>query len=105
MADKIAIIGAGLIGRAWSMVFARAGRAVALYDVDRSVLPAALATIKGNLADLAANGLIDDPETVLTRIVPEESLDAALRGAVYVQENGPEDLAIKRALFRELDAK
>jgi L-gulonate 3-dehydrogenase len=105
MTDRIAIIGAGLIGRAWSMVFARAGRAVALYDVDRSVLPAALATIKGNLADLAANGLIDDPEAALARIVPVESLDEALRGAIYVQENGPEDLAIKRALFRELDAK
>jgi L-gulonate 3-dehydrogenase len=105
MTDRIAIIGAGLIGRAWSMVFARAGRAVALYDVDRSVLPAALATIKGNLADLAANGLIDDPEAALARIVPVESLDEALRGAIYVQENGPEDLAIKRALLRELDAK
>jgi L-gulonate 3-dehydrogenase len=105
MADKIAIIGAGLIGRAWSMVFARAGRAVALYDVDRAALPAALATIKGNLADLAANGLIDDPEAVIARIVPTESLDEALRGAAYVQENGPEDLAVKRALFRELDAK
>jgi L-gulonate 3-dehydrogenase len=105
MTDRIAIIGAGLIGRAWSMVFARAGRAVALYDVDRSVLPAALATIKGNLADLAANGLIDDPEVALARIVPVESLDEALRGAIYVQENGPEDLAIKRALLRELDAK
>jgi L-gulonate 3-dehydrogenase len=104
MTDKIAIVGAGLIGRAWSMVFARAGRAVSLYDVDRTALPAALATIKGNLADLATNGLIDDPETVLARIVPMESLDEALRGAIYVQENGPEDLAIKRALFRELDA-
>jgi L-gulonate 3-dehydrogenase len=105
MTDKIAIVGAGLIGRAWSMVFARAGREVALYDVDRRVLPAALATIKGNLADLAANGLIDGPDVALGRIVPTESLDDALRGASYVQENGPEDLAIKRALFRELDAK
>jgi L-gulonate 3-dehydrogenase len=105
MTDRIAIIGAGLIGRAWSMVFARAGRAVSLYDVDRAALPAALTTIKGNLADLAANGLIDDPEAVIARIVPTESLDEALRGATYVQENGPEDLAVKRALFRELDAR
>src|SRR5258707_8334799 len=104
MTDRIAVVGAGLIGRAWSMVFARAGRAVSLYDVDRTALPAALTTIKGNLADLAANGLIDDPEAVVERIVPTESLDEALRGAAYVQENGPEDLAVKRALFRALDA-
>jgi L-gulonate 3-dehydrogenase len=105
MTDKIAVIGAGLIGRAWAMVFARAGRGVALYDVDRTALPAALATIRGNLTDLAANGLIDDPAAVIARIAPTESLDEALLGAVHVQENGPEDLAIKRALFRELDAK
>ena len=28
--DKIAIVGAGLIGRAWALVFARAGHPVAL---------------------------------------------------------------------------
>ncbi len=32
-----------------------------------------------------------------------KSLEAALHGALYVQENGPENLAIKQALFRELD--
>ena len=32
--EKIAIIGAGLIGRAWAMVFARAGHPVKLYDAD-----------------------------------------------------------------------
>jgi L-gulonate 3-dehydrogenase len=105
MTEKIAVIGAGLIGRAWSMVFARAKRDVALYDVDATALPAALATIKINLADLAANGLIDDADAVVGRIALVDNLDEALRGATYVQENGPEDLAIKRALFRELDAK
>jgi 3-hydroxyacyl-CoA dehydrogenase len=105
MTDKIAVIGAGLIGRAWSIVFARAGRAVALYDIERTALPAALATIRTNLADLATNGLIDDPAAVIARIAPTERLDEALRGAAHVQENGPEDLAVKRALFRELDAK
>jgi hypothetical protein len=28
--DKVAVVGAGLIGRAWAMVFARAGLAVSL---------------------------------------------------------------------------
>jgi L-gulonate 3-dehydrogenase len=105
MTEKIAVIGAGLIGRAWSMVFARAGRDVALYDVDKAALPAALAAIKLNLADLAANGLIDDADAVVGRITLVESFDEALRGADHVQENGPENLAVKRALFRELDAK
>ena len=30
--EQIAIIGAGLIGRAWAMVFARAGHSVRIWD-------------------------------------------------------------------------
>jgi L-gulonate 3-dehydrogenase len=104
MTETIAVIGAGLIGRAWSIVFARAGREVALYDIDPAAAPVALATIGANLADLAANGLIDDPVAVLGRINPMGSVAEALSGAVYVQENGPENLEVKRTLFRELDA-
>ena len=35
---KIAVIGAGLIGRAWSISFARAGYEVALWDVDAKLV-------------------------------------------------------------------
>jgi 3-hydroxyacyl-CoA dehydrogenase len=103
MTDKIAIVGAGLIGRAWAIVFARAGRQVALYDSDPLVLPVALEKIGVNLADLAESGLIADPAETIQRIEPVKSLEAALHGALYIQENGPENLAIKQALFRELD--
>jgi L-gulonate 3-dehydrogenase len=103
MTDKIAIVGAGLIGRAWAIVFARAGRRVALYDPDPLALSAALETIGVNLADLAENGLIADPAETLQRIELVKSLEAALHGALYVQENGPENLATKQDLFRELD--
>ncbi len=103
MTDKIAIVGAGLIGRAWAIVFARAGRHVALYDPDPLVLPASRETIGVNLADLAENGLIADPAETIQRIELVKSLEAALHGALYVQENGPENLAIKQVLFRDLD--
>lgn len=104
MTVKIAIVGAGLIGRAWAMVFARAGRKVALYDLDPAASVAALQTIEANLADLAANGLVSDAAAILRLIEPAERLPDAVRGAAYVQENGPENLEVKRALFRELDA-
>jgi L-gulonate 3-dehydrogenase len=102
-AEKIAIVGAGLIGRAWAIVFARAGRCVALYDVEPKVLPAAKETIGANLADLAEHGLIASPPEVLQRIELVDDLGAALAGAGHVQENGPENLEVKRALFAELD--
>jgi 3-hydroxyacyl-CoA dehydrogenase len=44
--EKIGIIGAGLIGRAWAMVFARAGHAVALYDANPGATRDALAAME-----------------------------------------------------------
>jgi L-gulonate 3-dehydrogenase len=34
--SKVAIVGAGFIGRAWAISFARAGHSVALWDGDES---------------------------------------------------------------------
>jgi 3-hydroxyacyl-CoA dehydrogenase len=101
---KIAVVGAGLIGRAWSIVFARAGHAVALYDADADALRKSLALLDRALADLKAAGLLDeDPATVRVRIAPAATLAEAVSGAAYVQENIAEKLSLKQALFAELD--
>ncbi len=34
MAEKVVILGSGLIGRCWATLFARAGYAVVLFDID-----------------------------------------------------------------------
>ncbi|MEI9806284.1 MAG: 3-hydroxyacyl-CoA dehydrogenase NAD-binding domain-containing protein [Pseudolabrys sp.] len=57
---KMAVVGAGLIGRAWSMVFARGGWDVALYDAIPAATEQALAVVAGGLAELQANGLAED---------------------------------------------
>ena len=46
-----AIIGAGLIGRAWAVVFARAGWQVRLFDAVSAQLPAASKLIEQSLAE------------------------------------------------------
>jgi 3-hydroxyacyl-CoA dehydrogenase len=103
--EKIAIIGAGMIGRAWAVVFARAGRTVALYDTDPGVVEAARSAIAAAARDLADFDLIGEaPETVATRVKPAATIAAALDGAGYAQENAPEDVTVKRALYSELDA-
>ena len=43
--EKIGIVGAGLIGRAWAMVFARAGHPVQMWDADPAAVPKALGLI------------------------------------------------------------
>ncbi|UOM33283.1 3-hydroxyacyl-CoA dehydrogenase [Acuticoccus sp. I52.16.1] len=100
---KVAIVGAGLIGRAWAMVFARGGWDVAVYDLVDGAADACVAECAHGLATLAEHGLCDDPEAALGRLVAVATLGEALEGAAYVQESGPERLEVKLDLFAELD--
>jgi L-gulonate 3-dehydrogenase len=101
---KVAVIGAGLIGRAWSIVFARAGFEVALWDKFPNTLPLALDFIAERLPELKHAGLLkDEPDVVLRRIRPMQSMWEAVKDVEHVQENGPERVAEKQALFAELD--
>ncbi|WP_407528922.1 3-hydroxyacyl-CoA dehydrogenase [Methylobacterium oryzisoli] len=100
----VAIVGAGLIGRSWAVVFARAGFEVRLTDVQEAALMAAPGHIEEALRQLAAHGLVADVPTILARVRTTPSLAEAVAGADLVQENGPETVEAKRALFSELDA-
>jgi L-gulonate 3-dehydrogenase len=103
--SQIAIVGAGLIGRAWALSFARAGHEVALTDATSAQIEPALAFIDKALAELAAFDLLNGagPTVVRRRIRATDDLADALAGATHVQENTPEDLDVKRAVFAELD--
>ncbi len=104
MNERIAIVGAGLIGRAWAIVFARAGCAVAIHDADPGALAQCRKQLAENIGDLAQHGLITEPpDVVMARITPVATLAAALEGAVLVQENVRETLEVKRAIFAEMD--
>ena len=101
---KIAVVGAGLIGRAWSIVFARAGHGVAMYDADADALRRSLGLLERALEDLRGAGLLDEePEVTRARIAPAATLADAVSGAGYVQENIAEKLDAKQALFADLD--
>lgn len=102
--SKVAIIGTGLIGRGWAIVFARAGHAVSLYDGAPGAAEAARAFIAQSLDDLHAFDLIDDPAAVLRRIAPAATLAEALAGAVYAQESVFEKTDVKQAVFSDIDA-
>jgi L-gulonate 3-dehydrogenase len=102
---EIAVVGTGLVGRAWAIVFARAGHRVRMYDANAQAALRALGLITESLADLAEFGLISEtPSVVQERITVEPDLAAALHGAGYVQENALEELEVKKALFKEMDA-
>lgn len=100
---KIAILGSGLIGRAWATVFASHGFEVAMHDVVPGVAKSARAHIGKNLRELARYGLVDDPKASLARIRVAKDLPDLLKGVALVQENGPETIEAKKELFAEMD--
>jgi len=100
---NVAIVGAGLIGRAWAAIFARAGWNVRLTDPHQPTLNAAPGLIREELQALARHGLADDPDGAAARLSVAASLKQALEGVAFVQENGPENVEQKIAIFAELD--
>lgn len=102
--SKIAIVGSGLIGRAWAGIFASHGFDVALYDVKREAAEAAKAHIAANLEEQAGLGLVQNAKGSAARLSVAADLASALAGAVLAQESGPEQLEAKIALFAEMDA-
>jgi 3-hydroxyacyl-CoA dehydrogenase len=99
----VAIVGAGLIGRAWAAIFARAGWNVRLTDPHGPTVEAAPALIRDELHALARHGLANDPDAAAARLKVAASLEAAVSDADFVQENGPEVVEQKQAIFAELD--
>jgi 3-hydroxyacyl-CoA dehydrogenase len=103
MAGKIAIVGAGLIGRSWAIVFARGGHEVALYDADAGQTARALETIAASLADMEEAGLIAKAGALKALIRKSASLGEGLEGAAHVQENVAERLEVKRQVFADIE--
>ncbi|MEB2485714.1 3-hydroxyacyl-CoA dehydrogenase [Burkholderia multivorans] len=101
---RAGIVGAGSIGVAFALVFARAGWRVRLFDPDPARRAAVPAEIASRLADLAHFALLDESaDYIAARIELAESLEAAAADADLVQECAPERVELKRALFAQLD--
>ncbi len=94
-----------MIGRAWAISFLRGGHSVALWDAE----PTATAHLRHSLPDafdaLRAHDLLNaDTDPLLARLRLCDTPEEAVAGARYVQENIPETLESKRAIFARLDA-
>jgi 3-hydroxybutyryl-CoA dehydrogenase len=94
---RIAVLGAGLMGHGIAQVFALAGHEVNIYDPLAASLAQVRIRIAANLRDLG------DDEAAAERVQPCTGGAAAVRDADFVVEAAPEDLEIKRKLFREAE--
>ena len=106
---RVALVGAGVVGASWSLVFARAGFEVAVYDadpasaarVDRFRSAAALAELRG--PGPAGERAFADGDRGAHQGRRREPGGRAWPGVDYVQESAPERVEIKIELYRRLD--
>jgi 3-hydroxyacyl-CoA dehydrogenase len=105
MADisKVAIVGAGLVGSGWAIIFARAGATVRIFDADASIRASVIGRIAESLAELREVGLVDDVASVLSRLHVDDSLAEAVADADYVQESVLERTDVKTVVSLEID--
>ncbi len=103
MTERVAIVGSGLIGRSWAIVFAAGGCEVALTDSGDGVAERALSLVAEGLEELAALGLIEQAKSAAGRVRAATGLADALEGATFVQENTPETIEAKLDIFAALD--
>ncbi|MFS0731999.1 3-hydroxyacyl-CoA dehydrogenase [Microbacterium sp. 1P10UB] len=100
----VAVIGSGSIGVAWATVFAGAGRAVRIFEIDparRALVPAEVTVI---LSGLEVAGVLEGSAAqAAARITVWSTLAEAVEGVGYVQECIGEDVEAKRRMFADLD--
>jgi 3-hydroxybutyryl-CoA dehydrogenase len=101
-----AVFGAGTMGRGIAQLCAQAGLDTLLFDSRAGAVKEAIAAIEKGLEGLVAKGRMraDNRTAVLGRLKPINSFDEA-KAAGIVIEAIVEDIAAKRALFRELEAR
>lgn len=101
---SVAVVGGGIIGSSWALVFARAGWSVRAFARHHEVR----ASLRDRVARAATTARAIAPdvsvEEILSRISVATSLSDALDGAEWVQESVEESVETKRALFADLDA-
>lgn len=95
---KIAVIGGGLMGHGIAQVFAVHDHSVRVFDTSAEVLAGLRGKVAANLADLGLD------VAAAERVEARSTIAEAVADAEAVFECGPEDLAVKRQIFAEVEA-
>ncbi len=98
MSGHIGIVGAGLVGSGWTIVFARAGEQVRVYDAAPAIRDNFMAVVGQQLDDLKKFDLVDDPGAILARVQVCDNLSSAVQGARFIQESVLEQVEVKQEI-------
>ncbi|EJB04129.1 3-hydroxyacyl-CoA dehydrogenase [Rhizobium leguminosarum bv. trifolii WSM597] len=99
--QNTAVIGAGVIGASWTSLFLASGKNVAVHDVSPTVEKDVRAYIDRAWPTLDELGLVKGGSPDNVRFC--KSAREAVEGASFVQENVPERLPIKHALYADIE--
>ena len=97
MAQRIAILGGGLMGHGIAQVFACAGHPVAITDTIAEVRTQILPRIAANL------GIDENDRAALRLMDVADSLEACVADADWVIEAAPENLELKQQIFADVE--
>jgi 3-hydroxybutyryl-CoA dehydrogenase len=105
-ARKIAVLGAGVMGRGIAQVAAQSGFETTLVDVNAQILSEALTAIKESLRKGVEKGKIPEETMIgaLTRIDLDDQLERGVAGARFVIEAVPEKIDLKIGTLRRVHA-
>ena len=104
---KIAVLGAGLMGHGIAQVAAQFGKfEVYMRDVEQRFIDNGMAMIRESLTRFLKKGQMTEEEmnAILARIHPTLDLKEAVSNADLIIEAVPENVELKKATFREVDA-
>ena len=102
---NVAVIGAGTMGNGIAHVFAQAGFAVTLIDVNAAQLEKAITTIGKNFDRQIAKGSIteDVKTTALSNITTVTDVAEGVKNAELVVEAATENVDLKLKIFKSID--
>ncbi|XP_059199278.1 lambda-crystallin homolog [Centropristis striata] len=102
----ITVIGSGLIGRSWAMVFVSGGYTVKIYDNQPGQAAKAVTEIRKQLEELQEAHMLRGELTATQQLALLSSfneLAPALEGAFFVQECVFEQLEVKQNVFQDIE--
>ncbi len=99
--NKTAVLGAGVIGASWTALFLAAGMDVNVYDPSPSVKEDVEAYVADAWPTLVKLGLAVDGRKGALNFF--DNAGEAVIGVQFVQENVPERLEIKHAVYAEIE--
>ncbi|WP_404336522.1 3-hydroxyacyl-CoA dehydrogenase family protein [Planococcus rifietoensis] len=103
--EKLTILGAGTMGHSIALSAAWSGQTPTVYGINEQDVANADKGLAQKLAVMADNGLFDENEAqeIHSRIRFTTSLEDAIQHATFILEVVPENLQLKRELYKQLE--